>query len=265
MTDQERWIDKIQKLLAKAERAGTPAEAEAFQGKAEELMVKYAVDHAVLAAARNTEEQIVERVIEHTGIYQRQSHELASYVCDALGSLRTLISDGSRYRQPKPGKYKGSWEKYTKTYVIGFESDVENALVLIASLQVQAHRAQLSWWQTEQHRLYSWHTSMDKFRMRRSFLTAFNEEVWQRIYRTRRQVVKEASATTPGTDLVLKDRGDRVKSFIDSKYDLVTKKSRALQTDPDGARAGRLAGASADIGQTGVGRTGGRSAIGGKQ
>ena len=46
-------LDKVRKLLAKAEDpACTPAEAEALTAKATELIAKYGIDQAVLAAQR---------------------------------------------------------------------------------------------------------------------------------------------------------------------------------------------------------------------
>src|SRR4029453_10342515 len=50
MTDS--MLDKVRKLLAKAEDPGcTPAEAAALNDKAAEIIAKYGVDRALLAAA----------------------------------------------------------------------------------------------------------------------------------------------------------------------------------------------------------------------
>ena len=43
-------LDRIRKLLAKAERAGTPEEARTYTEKAVELMARHGIDMALLAA-----------------------------------------------------------------------------------------------------------------------------------------------------------------------------------------------------------------------
>lgn len=58
MTDDTR-IDKIQKLLAKAERASTPEEGETFYAKAQELMAKWAIDDAMLRANKQSSDDKV--------------------------------------------------------------------------------------------------------------------------------------------------------------------------------------------------------------
>ena len=45
-------LGRIRKLLAKAERAGTPEEAQTYTEKAVELMARHGIDAALLAAAQ---------------------------------------------------------------------------------------------------------------------------------------------------------------------------------------------------------------------
>lgn len=53
MTADTALLQRVRKLLAKAEADGaTPAEAEAFTVKAAELMARYGIDRALLAAAK---------------------------------------------------------------------------------------------------------------------------------------------------------------------------------------------------------------------
>ena len=62
MTDT--MLEKVRKLLAKAEDPGcTPAEAAAFNDKATELIAKYGVDRALLAAAAPEADPVGDRVI----------------------------------------------------------------------------------------------------------------------------------------------------------------------------------------------------------
>jgi len=49
----DKLLDRVRKLLAKAEdESCTPPEAEALTAKAAELMAKYGIDRALLAAVR---------------------------------------------------------------------------------------------------------------------------------------------------------------------------------------------------------------------
>src|ERR1035437_7569358 len=64
MTSNNTLLERVRKLLAKAESAGTtPPEAEALTAKAAELMAKYGIDRALLAAARPETDQPGDRVI----------------------------------------------------------------------------------------------------------------------------------------------------------------------------------------------------------
>jgi len=64
MTSDNPLLERVRKLLAKAESAGTtPPEAEALTAKAAELMAKYGIDRALLAAARPETDQPGDRVI----------------------------------------------------------------------------------------------------------------------------------------------------------------------------------------------------------
>src|SRR5207248_1452668 len=58
-------LGRVRKLLAKAEAEGvTPAEAEALTAKAAELMARYGIDRALLAAARPDTDRPADRVID---------------------------------------------------------------------------------------------------------------------------------------------------------------------------------------------------------
>src|SRR5207244_7960808 len=58
-------LDRVRKLLAKAEAAGvTPPEAEALTAKAAELMARYGIDRARLAAARPDTDRPGSRIID---------------------------------------------------------------------------------------------------------------------------------------------------------------------------------------------------------
>src|SRR5262249_56557754 len=53
----QRMLDRVRALLAKAESTEFPEEAEAFTAKAQELMARYSIDHALLAADTGAADQ----------------------------------------------------------------------------------------------------------------------------------------------------------------------------------------------------------------
>src|SRR6201988_2082599 len=58
-------LDRVRKLLAKAEdESVTPPEAQALTAKAAELMAKYGIDRALLAADRPETDQPASRVLD---------------------------------------------------------------------------------------------------------------------------------------------------------------------------------------------------------
>src|ERR1700689_3387486 len=64
MTSDNPQLDRVRKLLAKAEAAGcTPPEAEALTAKAAELMARYGIDPARLTAPRRETDQPSSRII----------------------------------------------------------------------------------------------------------------------------------------------------------------------------------------------------------
>src|ERR1700735_2749672 len=61
----EKLLDRVRKLLAKAEAEGvTPPEAQALTAKAAELMARYGIDRALLAAVRPETDAPGSRLVE---------------------------------------------------------------------------------------------------------------------------------------------------------------------------------------------------------
>lgn len=242
MSEQD-WEAKIEKLLRKAEGTTSDHEAEAFTEMAERLMVKYGIDQAMIAARRaaaggKLEEKVIEERIFFGGVYAAGLVMMAHYVCTSLGNLRTLKSRG--FKESKKGEY---------LYVIGFESDVKQAVVLIHSLELQAFSATNRWVSAQD---FTYHTASDKYNERRSFIVAFGRGAGDRIVRTRTEAVKEAEASSPGTELALVNRSQLVQDAYREMYPN-TSKGRGFKTTHNGSTAGRAAGQNANTGGTAVG------------
>lgn len=231
----EAKLDLITKLLAKAEST-TPEEAEALTEHAERLMVKYGIEQAMLDAKRDGADELREEIIQErmlfTGVYARDMRELGAGVGLALGSIRPLYGDDAN----------GGI-----LYLVGFESDVRQAKLLIASLEVQAMIAMRTWWKLERD-LYQRHSESMRRRARSGFVRGFGIGAAERIRETRHTVIEEASS---GTELVLVSRSARVDEHLGG---IPTKRARARQ--PASAAAfvhGRISGRESNTGGRAVG------------
>lgn len=119
MTD-ERMIDKITALIAKAESTEHEAEARTFMAKAQELMTKHAIE-ATMLRTQGPADEIVTRHIPLSSQW---------YIQD-LGLLGA-VARANHCRAWRSGRGK-SW----RGVLIGFSTDVANVETLYASLQLQ--------------------------------------------------------------------------------------------------------------------------------
>lgn len=241
----EKKIDLIAQLLAKAEST-TPEEAEALTEHAERLMVKYMIDQATIDARRakagQASEEIVEERLDFTGAYRGEMVHLSAMVAHGLGSVRVM-------------QYTGGVGKVFSVWVVGFESDVSQAIMLINSLQVQAAVAVREWWRIQKE-VYRYDNSYGQEKARRSFVHGFGSGAGSRIATSRSQVVKEAGS---GTELVLVSRRAKVDQHMDTKQTKQAKPRTATGRDL-AAHHGYKAGQDANTGDKAVSQGRGISA-----
>lgn len=235
----DKKIDLIAQLLAKAEST-TPEEAEALTAAAEKLMIKYAIDQAVIDARRvkkgEASEKIITRTVSFTGAYRGEMIHLAESVGSGLGTIRVLRNT------------TGNRGKVFTAYLIGFESDVQQAEVLINSLQLQAAVAVRAWWKVNQP-VYSYETAYNQEKARRAFVYGFGTGVGTRLVGARLDAAEEFK---PGTELVLVNRFDKVNEHVSQ---MSTKSARHRSTAGGAAgAAGRVAGQNANTGGRSVGQ-----------
>jgi|SRR5947207_15774280 len=153
MTSTEGYADKIDKLLRKAEST-TPAEAEALRDKAYALMTKYAIDQAEIDARRAASggarivEKIVERSVDITGIFRFGLLEVVHNVTMAFESVNAYMIKDFRVKVEKAdGNFR--WASAVRYYIVGFESDVKQILLMVTSLQLQAAAEMVHWWNAD--------------------------------------------------------------------------------------------------------------------
>jgi hypothetical protein len=227
MTDT--MLEKVRKLLAKAEDPACPvAEAAALNDKAAELIAKYGVDRALLAAASPEVDPVGDRVVAVHPPYALDKAGLLAAVANAL-----------RCRSVRRKQWSGGAYAYTM-HLFGCESDLERAELLYTSLLVQASfglaAVQVPRWE-----------AVAAFR--RSWLAGFTEAVGRRLREAERRATAtvDASRSGPSMDLVLADRSDRVARRVAEVYPRLGV-SQPRRLVGSGAEQGFAAGQRADLG-----------------
>lgn len=235
--------ERIAALLRKAETT-TPGEAELLTAKAEQLMLKYGIDRALLnSRSTGAKERIEKLTIPLKGIYAKAYMDMMYSIAMAYGNVRAYYS-----------QWKQSDVDLT---IVGFESDVSQLKVLLASLQLQGIVALDTWWKASDTANY---TAMEKYKQRRTFIRSFGQGAASRIRKARESAVQEAESTTPGTALVLRDRATAVDEFMKSNVGkLKSSKNREKSGGWGASSAGYEAGKNANTGERQV--NAGRRAI----
>jgi Protein of unknown function (DUF2786) len=240
MSEQEKWMDKIQKILAKAERAGTQEEADVFFAKAQELMTKWGIEESMLAKeGKSTDEIIREHItLNRSGLFKSM---VQMFVAVAIpNDVKVLLYSPSQYK------------KYAGVDLIGWKSDVEKVKMMYASLWIQSAMEQKRSMPAEV-KTRNW-TGVDRWR--RSFRLHYAYRIGERLDEIKRITVQDQvshSADGNGMQLAIIDRGKAVQSYM-NKIPTKAAQNRSVKTDWDGANAGRSAANRADLGQTRVGR-----------
>ncbi len=230
---RQDMLDKVRKLLAKAESvAGTP-EADVLNAKAIELIAKYGIDETA-ARERAGEGPAPIETARFTirGAYQREQTYLFHMLAKAL-HCEPLMLGGYDYH-----------------VVYGTTGHIERLRFLFATLmpQMLAGAARV-----RPH--YGSRVGVKAYRM--SWMRGFHREIAARLREAEGSAAKDAA---PGTALVLMDDAKRAKAALDSEHggQMVDHRSRSRH-DSSAANAGAAAGQRMNLGQTGVG---GRRAIG---
>jgi hypothetical protein len=230
----DRLLDRVRKLLAKAEAEGvTVAEAQALTGKAAELMAKYGIDRALLAATKPETDKPGDRMVE---IYNPWGRVQAHLLCGLAAALRCqsiILTTDSGLR----------------VHVFGYASDIERADILYTSVLVQM-------W----HGLVAAEVPADAYSVRawrRSWLLGFAAAVIARVRTAEQRAERTAAGAPDGQSsraaLVLADRSLVIRQNVAQAYP-VTRTARVTYSG-SGYTDGYEQGKRADIGTGKVGRT----------
>ncbi len=229
-------LDKVRKLLAKAENpACTPAEAEAFNLKAAELIAKYGVDRALLAEADPTSDIVGDRVIDL----------LPPYAIDKCGLLSGVAS-ALRCQAVRRQTWSGDRKAFSM-HLFGFASDLDRVELLFTSLLVQASQS-LS---VQQPPVWE-----NIAAYRRSWLVGFTSAVVIRLRAAESRAAADVPAPTGrSVALVLADRGTHVDQRMTEVYPRL-RFAGQRRLAGSGRGQGYAAGQRADLGGTKIAGSG---------
>jgi hypothetical protein len=227
----DRLLDRVRKLLAKAEGEGvTQEEAQALTAKAAELMAKYGIDRALLAARRPDTDQPDSTLVD---VYNPWGRVRAHLLCGLASALRC---------QPI---MVTSEEGTLRVHIFGYASDLERTDVLYTSLLIQMWHGLVAAEVPGRAPTRAW---------RRSWLLGFAVAVIARVQAAERRAERAAAAEqTPGgsTALVLADRSLVIRRNAAQAYPN-TRTTRMTYTG-NGYSDGFAQGKRADIGAGRVG------------
>jgi uncharacterized protein DUF2786 len=236
----DKLLDRVRKLLAKAEdESCTPPEAEALTAKAAELMAKYGIDRALLAAARPETDVPSSRMVD---IYNPWGRVRAHLLCGLGAALRCQCI---MLTPPSGG---------LKIHLFGYESDLERADLLYTSVLIQMWHGLVAAPVPERSRSpRAW---------RRSWLLGFAAAVIGRVREAEERAAQQAGRDAPAGEaskaaLVLADRSVVIRAAVQREYP-VTRTARMTYSG-SGYGAGYAQGQRADIGTRRVARPGGRT------
>jgi hypothetical protein len=230
---------RVRKLLVKAEADGvTQAEAQALTAKAAELMAKYGIDRALLAAVRPETDRPDDRLIDIANPWARVQAHLLCGLAAAMRCQCVILP------HTDPG---------SRIHMFGFASDIERTDVLYTSLLLQM------WQGLSAAEPPSWSRSTRAWR--RSWLLGFVTAVIARVRAAEQRAAQRAADAPPGSGpsaaLVLADRTEIIEQSLRQAYP-VTRTSRVTYSG-SGYGTGYAQGERADIGTSRLGKPSGRA------
>jgi Protein of unknown function (DUF2786) len=228
----DSMLDKVRKLLAKAEGTDNANEAEAFSAKAAKLIAEHRLDPNHVRAAVEDGALGVRRITLGRGAYVRARLALLDAVARSH-DCEVVFESGPQG---------------TTAIVAGYEADLDVTEVLYTSLHVQA---------SSQMAGVRARTPAATQRWRRSFLFGFATRVAEVLEAARARATDTSMATAHAVPAEhdLPDvlaRSARVRAFAASAFGPVGTARAAAPAHRSGWRDGHRAAATADIGRSRV-------------
>ena len=263
----DRMVERISALLAKAESTDSEHEREALMAKAQQLAARHSIDLALAAdrEGRTDQQPVVERIVFDG---DHRNRNLKKH----LVLLMSAVARANDVRMDVLNRADG-------VVLYGYPSDVRMAQAIWASLALQMASASAAWMRTGAWRRQTmvrhdrWGPEavpMDARVARRSFYEGFVHRIGERLREARESAERDAvrddavrpgAGAAAGTALVLAGKRSRIADFY-------AEQSRARGTwrptgsgalAPEASRAGRDAASRARLGTEHEVRVGRRS------
>ncbi len=230
MSDYAR---KIEALLAKAASTDSAEERDAFEKAAERLIIKWGISDAELSAARER------KGAPETAIIMSTRSLAGVRYGRALAMMGAVVAEGI-------APLKAFWDKRDRVQsftVVGCEDDIRRASQYLPYLEEAVVRDWKAWSAAR-----DFDTPHIRYRAMLSFFLAWADRVSTR-FRGLRQ--EEFSTSSPGAELVLRDRVKRAEAFLQGEG-IVLETSRFRYWEADAGVAGARAGDSVALVRGGV-------------
>jgi hypothetical protein len=221
----QRLLDRVRALLAKAESTEFAEEAEAFTAKAQELMTRHRIDHALLAATTGRRDDPATRRVSIDNPYEAPKSLLLQVVAQANGC-------------------RSAWTKqFGFTTIVGFPADLDSTELLFTSLLVQGTRAMTQ----SRPGPDRWGRNTTRS-FRQSFLTAYASRIGERLTGVAGRVDREVAESAGGADLlpVLAARDGAVRDAFERLFPAVTQRAQSINNG-EGWASGRAAADRASL------------------
>ena len=241
-TQNDRMLQRVRALLAKAESTTFEGEAIALTAKAHELIAAHAIDLA-LVEEREGAGEVTTRLVLIPNPYPKEKFILLGGVARAnrsraiLGVHRRRLLD---LIHDDPGFFDHDGRYAT---IVGYPSDLDAVELLFTSLLAQAVNTMVA--KGSQVDEYGENRTRS---FRRSFLNSFAWTVRERLEATRDAASRLADADGPASVLpVLADRERSVEDHIAAEFGPLDP-LRTSVSNYEGVVAGRDAARRADVG-----------------
>lgn len=224
----QRQLDRVRALLAKAESTTFAEEAETYTAKAQELMARHSIDYALLAAQSGTRDDPTGRRIGIDNPYEAPKALLLDAVASA-NRCRAVWASALGF-----------------VTVLGFPADIDAVELLFTSLLVQATTAMTH--AGSRRDAYGRSTTRS---FRQSFLTAYAQRIGERLATVTKEATERAGREMAGRAgaeqllPVLASRDAAVGALTDELFPTLVGKSVAV-SNREGWASGR---AAADLAQ----------------
>jgi Protein of unknown function (DUF2786) len=216
----QRMLGKVRALLAKAESTEFPEEAEALSARAQELIARHSIDHALLAAETGDLGGPAGRRVAVDNPYDAPK-----------AVLLTVVADANRCR--------AVWHRELGfSTVLGFPADLAAVEMLFTSLLVQATAAMVHAGPRRDARGRSRTRSF-----RHAFLNAYAARIGERLRDAAGEAANQAAADAGGKDLLpaLAARDQAVEKAVDAMFPNLAKGRAGSVSNYEGWVAGRAA------------------------